>query len=173
MDTFNAIAWLPLCAGVTIAGLVLAFLAFRRRGAAAGMRMTAWALLPMAALLTDALQSLWTIGTTVVGFVTGLVFKPTVWAGVALAGLSVVLFVVSGVMRGRKLSSGRKKPAAETPEAGAGAAGPQAAQKQAQKPAQKSAGAAKPQPAVSQKPASKGDDDFSDIEELLKRRGIS
>ncbi|MEV4799824.1 cellulose synthase [Nonomuraea sp. NPDC049421] len=169
MDTFNAIAWLPLCAGVTIAGLVLAFLAFRRRGAAAGMRVTAWALLPMAALLTDALQSLWTIGTTVVGFVTGLVFKPTVWAGVALAGLSVVLFVASGVMRGRRLSSGRKKPAAETPEAGAGAAGPQAAQK----PAQKSAGAAKPKPAVGQKPASKGDDDFSDIEELLKRRGIS
>jgi hypothetical protein len=169
MDTFNAIAWMPLCAGVTIAGLVLAFLAFRRRGAAAGMRVTAWALLPLAAYLTGALQSLWTIGTTVVGFVTGLVLNPAVWAGVALAGLSVVLFVVSGVMRGRKLSLGRKKPAAGTPEAGAGAAGPQAAQQ----PAQKSAGAAKPRPAVNQKPASKGDDDFSDIEELLKRRGIS
>ncbi|MET8869520.1 cellulose synthase [Nonomuraea sp. NPDC004580] len=169
MDTFNAIAWLPLCAGVTIAGLVLAFLAFRRRGAAAGMRVTAWALLPLAAYLTGALQSLWTIGTTVVGFVTGLVLNPAVWAGVALAGLSVVLFVASGVMRGRKLSSGRKKPAAETPQAGAPEAGRQAARKPAQKPA----GAAKPQPAVSQKPASKGDDDFSDIEELLKRRGIS
>ncbi|WP_344895785.1 cellulose synthase, partial [Nonomuraea antimicrobica] len=111
MDTFNTIAWLPLCAGVSIAGLVLAFLAFRRRGAAAGMRVTAWALLPLAAFLTGALQALWTVGTTVAGFVTGLVFNPGVWAGVALAGLSVVLFVVSGVIRGRKLSAGRKNDA--------------------------------------------------------------
>ncbi|TYB70211.1 cellulose synthase [Nonomuraea sp. PA05] len=172
MGNFEAIAWLPLCAGVTIAGLVLAFLAFRRRGAAAGLRTTAWALLPVAAYLTGALQSLWNIGTTVVGFVTGLVFNPAVWAGVAVAGLSVVLFVVSGVMRGRKLSSGRKKK-------DTGAAKDSGAAAEARQPVRgggqaKAAPAAKPQqPAVAQKPASKGDDDFSDIEELLKRRGIS
>ncbi|NJP91380.1 cellulose synthase [Nonomuraea sp. FMUSA5-5] len=163
MGNFEQIAWLPLCAGVTIAGLALAFLAFRRRGAAAGMRVTAWALLPVAAYLTGALQALWTIGTTVVGFVTSLVFNPAVWAGVAVAGLSVVLFVVSGVMRGRKLSLGRRKKGKDdaAPPAQGAAARPAAA-------------AAKPQkPAVAPKPAAKGDDDFSDIEELLKRRGIS
>ncbi|GAA2207801.1 hypothetical protein GCM10009850_032590 [Nonomuraea monospora] len=176
MGDFQAIAWLPLCAGVTIAGLVLAFLAFRRRGAAAGLRMTAWALLPVAAYLTGALQALWTIGTTVVGFVTSLVFNPAVWAGVAVAGLSVVLFVVSGVMRGRKLSSGRKKKdtdATQRPVQGGQAGGQGGGQGGGQA---KAAPAAKPQqPAVAQKPkpASKGDDDFSDIEELLKRRGIS
>ncbi|WP_043627958.1 hypothetical protein [Nonomuraea candida] len=174
MGNFEAIAWLPLCAGATIAGLVLAFLAFRRRGAAAGLRVTAWALLPVAAYLTDALRSLWTIGATVVGFVTGLVFNPAVWAGVAVAGLSAVLFVVSGVLRGRKLSAGRRKK-------DTGAAEPRPAQGA---PARPAAAGRPQQPAVAQqqppaagkpaaKPAAKADDDFSDIEELLKRRGIS
>ncbi|TMR09580.1 cellulose synthase [Nonomuraea turkmeniaca] len=164
MDMFNQLAslWLPLCAGATIAGLVFSFLAFRRRGAASGMRVAAWALLPMAAYLTGALQMLWTIGTTVVGFITGLVLNPLVWAGVAVAGLSVVLFVVSGVLRGRKLSTGRKKSASDAP-----------AQQPVKPSANKPAVAPKPQPAASAPKTGKGDDDFSDIEELLKRRGIS
>ncbi|MEO3804700.1 cellulose synthase [Nonomuraea sp. B1E8] len=162
--SFDQIAWLPLCAGATIAGLVLSFLAFRRRGAASGLRVAAWALLPVAAYLTDALRSLWTIGVTIVGFVTGLVFNPLVWAGVAVAGLSAVLFVVSGVMRGRKLRivRRRKKPSADAQQE-------QPVQPAANKPAVSS----KPQPAAAAPKAGKGDDDFSDIEELLKRRGIS
>jgi hypothetical protein len=136
---------------------VLSFLAFRRRGAASGLRVAAWALLPVAAYLTGALQALWNIGATAVGFVTGLVLNPLVWAGIVVAGLSAVLFVVSGVLRGRRLSVGRKKTA-DAPR---------------QKPVQPSANtAAAPKPAVAaKKPA--GDDDFSDIEDLLKRRGIS
>ncbi|MFI7422249.1 cellulose synthase [Nonomuraea sp. NPDC049684] len=153
---FNQIAWLPLCAGVTAVGLVLSFLAFRRRGAAAGMRLAAWFLLPVAAYLTGALSALWTIGATAVGFVTGLVLNPMVWAGVAVAGLAAVLFVVSGVMRGRRLSLGRKKKAA--PEPGG------------KPPVQPVAN--KTQPSVAAK-TPKNDDDFSDIEALLKRRGIS
>ncbi|SEU31101.1 cellulose synthase [Nonomuraea wenchangensis] len=166
---FDQIAWFPLCAGATVAGLVLSFLAFRRRGAASGLRVAAWALLPVAAYLTNALPALWTIGTTAVGFVTGLVLNPAVWAGVAVAGLSAVLFVVSGFMRGRRLSAGRKdtgegKGTGETP---------------AQRPAQPggakpAASAAAPKPAVAgRQRKAPADDDFSDIEELLKRRGIS
>jgi hypothetical protein len=166
--TFDQIAWLPLCAGVTIAGLVLSFLTIRRRGAAAGMRVAAWALLPVAAYLTGALQALWTIGTTVVGFVTSLIFNPVVWSGVAVTGLAVVLFVVSGFIRGRKLRLARgEKP-------GKGAEAPAAPQ---QRPvAGQKAGPAAGQPAG--KPAvtaakKNNDDDFSDIEDILKRRGIS
>ncbi|WP_188194023.1 cellulose synthase [Nonomuraea sp. SYSU D8015] len=159
---FTQIAWFPLCAGLTAVGLVLSFLAFRRRGAASGIRVAAWALLPLAAYLTKALQTLWNIGAAVVTFVTSLVFNPTVWAGVAVAGLSAVLFVVSGVMRGRKLSMGRKKTGGDTPAQ-------QPVQPGANKPA---ATAGKPKPAVTAQKAG-GDDDFSDIEELLKRRGIS
>ncbi|MEV0199321.1 cellulose synthase [Nonomuraea sp. NPDC050691] len=163
---FGQIPWLALCAGVTLTGLVLSFLAFRRRGVAAGMRMAAWALLPLAAYLTGALQALWTIGATVVGFVTSLVFNPLVWAGVAVAGVSVVLFVASGVLRGRALSrdgesrkgrKGRQDAATGPAEAPPVAGG---------RPAQ--AG----KPAVEAPAKRKSDDDFSDIEDILRRRGI-
>ncbi|MBB5783817.1 cellulose synthase [Nonomuraea jabiensis] len=154
----NPTVWLPLCAGLTLLGLILSFLAFRRRGAASGMRAAAWALLPAAAYLTGALQTLWTIGATIVGFVTGMVFNPFVWAGVAVAGLSVVLFVASGVMRGRKLASFRKKAPSEAP---------------AVKPSANKAAPKPQQPAVAPKQTAKAEDDFSDIEALLKKRGIS
>ena len=157
---FEQIAWFPLCIGLTAAGLVLSFMAFRRRGAASGLRLLAWALLPLAAYLTGALRALWTIGSTVVGFVANLVFNPMVWAGVAVAGLSVVLFVVSGVLRGRKLR-----------KADAGKPAGQPAAKQTGQGAAQGQTRPQPKPAVEQKKS--GDDDFSDIEELLRRRGIS
>lgn len=161
---YSQIAWFPLCVGLTVAGLVLSFMAFRRRGAASGMRVAAWALLPLAAYLTNALQALWTIGSTLVGFVTSLVFNPLVWAGVAVAGLSVVLFVVSGVLRGRKLAKagGGKKTGEAAAEAPAGRQAPAA------RPAAKQTA----KPAVESKKKS-ADDDFSDIEDILKKRGIS
>ncbi|SDK53207.1 hypothetical protein SAMN05421874_108170 [Nonomuraea maritima] len=166
MDTLNQIA-LPLCGGLAIAGLVLAYMLFRRRGVASGLRATAWALLPVAAYLTGALSALWTIGATVVGFVTNLVLNPMVWAGVALAGLSAVLFIVSGVMRGRRLRKSADPAVAAEAERPAVGAKPQQAPG-----ARPAAGEPKRAQKAGPKQAAK-DDDFSDIEELLKRRGIS
>ncbi len=166
--TFEQIAWLPLCAGVTGVGLVLSFLLMRRRGAAAGLRGVAWSLLPTAAYLTGALPALWQVGTAVVGFFAGMVLSPVVWAGVAVTGLSAVLFLVSGVLRRR---TGGSAPSASSAPSVAGAparpgvtaapaGSPSGAQRQAQ--SRKAAPAAKPA----------ADDDFSDIEAILKRRGI-
>ncbi|GAA3101825.1 cellulose synthase [Streptosporangium carneum] len=172
--SFDQIAWLPLCAGVTGVGLVLSFLLLRRRGAAAGLRGAAWSLLPLAAYLTGALPALWQVGTAVVGFFAGLVLSPLVWAGVAVTALSAVLFLVSGVLRRR----GSPAPAAAGPSvtakpgaaASAGAAGAAGAlpgsRSQPQPQPQPRAGKAAP----AAKPAA--DDDFSDIEAILKRRGI-
>ncbi|MEV7967625.1 cellulose synthase [Sphaerisporangium sp. NPDC088356] len=162
--SFDQIAWFPLCAGLTAIGLVLGFLAFRRRGAAAGLRVAAWSLIPIAAYLTGALPAAWKVGTAVVGFFTGLVFSPTVWAGVAVAGLSVVLFMVSGVLR-------RRRGGAAAPQAPAGQAAPGTAQGAA---AQGAAAPTKPnRRPLPPKSAAPADDDLSDIEEILKRRGIS
>ncbi|MBB2913772.1 hypothetical protein FHS43_005081 [Streptosporangium becharense] len=173
--TFDQIAWLPLCAGVTGAGLVLSFLLLRRRGAAAGLRAAAWSLLPMAAYLTGALPTLWQIGTAIVGFLTGLVFNPFVWAGVALTGLSAVLFVVSGVLRGRRGSAagstGPSAPAVADRKRGEAVTPGTTATQPLPRPSAPAAPAAGRPPA---KPTAKpaADDDFSDIEEILKRRGI-
>ncbi|MBX6384914.1 MAG: cellulose synthase [Microbispora sp.] len=158
--TFEQIAWLPLCAGLTAVGIALSYLAFRRRGAAAGLRATAWSLLPLAAYLTGALRTLWNIGTAVVSFVAGLVLSPAVWAGVILAGLSALLFVVSGTLRGRALSRAR------TARPERGGAGPAAGA--ARQPKAEQRGKTAP-PQIEQSAG----DDFSEIEDILKRRGIS
>jgi hypothetical protein len=49
MSTYNQIAWLPLAGGLTVLGLIGSWLAWRRRGVAAGLRGVAWSLLPLAA----------------------------------------------------------------------------------------------------------------------------
>ncbi|MDH2430692.1 cellulose synthase [Sphaerisporangium sp. TRM90804] len=161
--SYEQIAWLPLCAGVTAAGLVLSFIVLRRRGAGAGLRGAAWSLIPLAAYLTGALPALWQAGTAVAGFVAGLVFSPMVWAGVAVAGLSVLLFMVSGLLRrrGRRAAPAERParaPQPAAPAAGAGAGAPTQPNR-------------RPLPPKQAAPAA--DDDLSDIEEILKRRGIS
>ncbi|MEV5743977.1 cellulose synthase [Microbispora rosea] len=163
--TYNDIAWLPLCAGLTAVGIGLGYLAFRRRGVTAGLRATAWSLLPLAAYLTGALQTLWNIGAAVVGFVTGLVLSPAVWAGVVLAGLSALLFVVSGTLRGRALSRARTAG----PEQGGTAAAPERSGTP-RTATPKTGQTGKAAPRQVEQPAA---DDFSDIEDILKRRGIS
>ncbi|MEV4381536.1 cellulose synthase [Streptosporangium sp. NPDC049644] len=176
--SFNQIAWLPLCAGVTGVGLVLSFLLMRRRGVAAGLRAAAWSLLPVAAFLTGALPTLWQIGTAIIGFLTGLVFNPVVWSGVAVTGLAVLLFLVSGFMRGRRLrAAASSSPLAPTAPAvaAAGPGGRDGAATAATQPLPKRKAA--PAPAsgsAAARPAAKpaADDDFSDIEDILKRRGI-
>ncbi|GII00018.1 cellulose synthase [Planobispora takensis] len=177
--TFEQIPWLALCAGLTGVGLVMSVMLLRRRGAAAGLRMAAWSLLPVAAYLTGALPTLWQIGTAVTGFVTGLVLNPMVWAGVAVAGLSLVLFLVSGVLRGRRLASARAtapaaapaataKPARPAVPSGQGAAGPSGQGTAVTQPLPQRTPGAAPRPGAKKS----DDDDFSDIEAILKRRGI-
>lgn len=168
--TFDQIAWLPLCAGMTGVGLVLSFLLMRRRGAVAGVRGVAWSLLPLAAYLTGALPALWQVGTAVTGFFAGLVLSPTVWAGVAVTGLSALLFLVSGVLRRRRTAGPRAAPVTG---GGAGPGVPAAPGAVAQTRPQVAPQSARSQPrkaAPAAKPAA--DDDFSDIEDILKRRGI-
>ncbi|WP_245928719.1 cellulose synthase [Murinocardiopsis flavida] len=152
-----------LGATLTVAGLLISWIIWRRKGAAAGLRGVAWSLLPLAAGLMGLMTILWRLISDMVGFFAGLVFNPIVWAGVAIAGLAVVLWVASGVMktRGIGVSRGRKAAAADTgPGAAAGA--PAAPQLGAPEPAKQR---------KAQQPAA-ADDDFGDIEELLRKRGI-
>ncbi|WP_344967178.1 cellulose synthase [Salinactinospora qingdaonensis] len=159
-----------LGAALTIVGLLISWVVWRRRGAAAGLRGVAWSLLPLAAGLMGLMTILWGLVTEIVGFFAGLVFNPVVWAGVAVAALAVVLWVVSGVMRARGLGTkGRgAKSAKDTKAASSGGSEATAAGKGADRSQQQLGGAKAPQ----QQGSGSGDEDFGDIEEILRRRGI-
>jgi len=156
MSTYNQIAWFPLCAGLTGLGLVLSWFAFRRRGLRAGLRGVAWSLLPLAAYLTGAIEMIWKMGVAIGDFASSFVFSPEKWAGIAVTGLAIVIFVVSGMMRGRP---GRRTKDVKGQDGQAGAP----AAKKGQAIAARS----------SQAPAATDDDDFSEIEQILRNRGIS
>src|SRR3977135_3641215 len=112
MSTYDKIAWLPLCGGLTGLGLILSYLVMRRRGIGSGLRGAAWSLLPIAAYLTGSIEMFWEMGVAVGDLARGCVFSPRALSGIALAGLSVLLLVVSGPLRRRRVERGQDKPAA-------------------------------------------------------------
>ena len=153
--SYNELPWLPLCGGLTLLGLIASWVVWRRRGAAAGLRGVAWSLLPLAAYLTKAVRMLWQIGSAIGSFASSLILSPQVWAGVAVTGLAVVLFVVSGTLRGRTRKAG--VPSADGP--GRPASPPPGAP-----------GGKALKPAKSKAPAA--DDDLGDVADILRRHGI-
>jgi hypothetical protein len=164
VDGLDSSTWQALGLVLTIAGLAVSAILWSRRGPASGLRGAAWSLLPLAAGLTGVLKLGWEITDSVVSWAARLVFSPVVWLGLVVAGVSMVLFVVSGWMRRRgagggpakQVSGRREDPAGElprrrsTPAATAAPAGPKG-----------STGSK----------ASAGDD-MDEIEEILRRHGI-
>jgi hypothetical protein len=159
---FNDLTLLPFCVGLTLLGLIGSWFAWRRRGLAAGTRGVAWSLLPVSLYLTGLLELVWDVVRSSVSWVTHLIFSPTVWAGAALFGVSVVLYVVSGVARGRSPKAPKeKKPA--SPAGELTATGPAPASATPAKAAKPSKGKAKQQESS----------EFDEIEDILKRHGIN
>lgn len=181
MSTYDKIAWLPLCGGLTGLGLVLSYLAMRRRGIGSGLRGAAWSLLPIAAYLTGSIEMFWKMGVAVGDFAKGFVFSPRVWSGIALAGVAVVLFMLSGPLRRRRVERGQDQRAAQ---AGSGPAGtlarkPAVGGQLATRPAgsMAAAGSAAGSASAPAK-ARKGkrtddDDDLGDVADILRRHGIT
>ena len=146
--------WAALTAALTVVGAIWTWIAFRRRGAANGLRAMGFTLLPAAAWLTGTLEMVVEIAGSVTDWATGLVFDIFTWAGVGLAGLAVVLWVVSGIIRDRQLARGQ-------------ASGSSAATADAPKSRD-----ALPPSAGPRQGRSPIDDEMADIEALLKKRGI-
>jgi hypothetical protein len=124
MSTYDKIAWLPLCGGLTGLGLVLSYLVMRRRGLKSGMRWAAFSLLPLAAYLTGSIQMFWKMGAAVGDFAKGFVFSAEVWSGIALAGLAFVLFVSSGGRQRRRRDQEKRDAGPRAVGTPAGAAAP-------------------------------------------------
>jgi hypothetical protein len=175
---YDDAVWLPICAGLSAVGLVAAFFAFRRRGLASGLRLLGWAAVPMAVYLTGLARLLWTIGFEVGRWIGGFVFSPVVWAGLALFAFTAIALPVAAMIRRRRAGSvsgagdaaggavagdaERGQIEAKAPEVGKKAAKSKSAQpKSAQPKSAQKAGAADPL------------EGMDDVEEILKRRGIS
>lgn len=146
---YDFVTWGAFACVLSALGGALTWRAWRRRGLTAGLRGLAWSLLPVAAWLTGTLHLLANIVADVGDWAVHLVFSPVVWLGIAVAGLAVVLFGVSGAMRARGI--GRRTRAA------GGQLPPQRQQ---------------PSPGRSSGPSSDLED-MEDIEAILRKHGIS
>ncbi len=161
MDSFDSSTWQALGLVLTVVGLLVSVLVWRSRGAAAGLRGVAWSLLPVAAGLTGTLRLLWQIGDSVVSWATRLVFSPVVWLGLATAGVSLMLFALSALMRSRGVGTktGRDTRRVDGEQA------PSLPRERSAKPAAPGRSAKPSKPAV-------GDEDMDDIEAILRKHGI-
>ncbi|HJY01074.1 MAG TPA: cellulose synthase [Streptosporangiaceae bacterium] len=172
MSTYDQIVSLPLCAGLTGLGLVLSYFVMRRRGLGAGLRGAAWSLLPLAAYLTGSIKMFWKIGVSIADFAKGFVFSTEVWAGIAVAALAAVLFVVSGPLRrrqGKRGGRGQDQQAvgAATTRTGGREIAPRTA------PVAGTPSAQTPVKARKGKNVPGDDDDLGDVEDILRRHGIT
>ncbi|MBZ4017362.1 hypothetical protein [Streptomyces purpurogeneiscleroticus] len=165
-----------VCAVLSVAGLGIAALtAFRRRFLAA-TRIAAFALIPIGLVMTG-----------VIDWITGLVFKPTVWAGFGVLALSALLFLVSRAAERRSMSRKERRAAAKAARSGApgadlsAAVGPSAAYGANRTNPSPQQGVTQGRGAEIQPGARSGGrsdarsgdaDDFSDIEAILKKHGI-
>lgn len=158
--------WGALALVLTVLGGGYTWWAYQHRGTAAALRGSALTLLPVAAYLTGTLRLLGQIVDAVVSWATRLVFSPTVWMGVGLAGLSVVLYVIAGFMRDRGKGARphvQSRRAAEPKQTG-------------QRP-KKGRDLPLPEAKSSKSSGSQSgpvlDDDLADVEAILRDRGIS
>ncbi|MER7604564.1 hypothetical protein [Nocardioides sp. NPDC127503] len=146
-------AYLALAAALTVLGGIWTWVAFRRRGLGAGVKAAGWTLLAPAAYLTGLLRAGGRIVDAIADWAARLVFSPTVWIGFGIAALAIVLIFVA-----RLLPTKEKPSRAARKEATAGAAGPAsvAAPKTAKGPV-----------------VDDDDEDMADVNDILKKYGIS
>ena len=183
--SYGSIDWLPLTLGLTIVGVLLSYLTYRRRGLRPAMMVTAWSLLPIAAYLTGATEMLWKIGAAIGQFGTDFVFSPEKWAGIGVTGLAVALFLAAGgrtrrraareARKAARADAARPRPRGRPPRPRSAKAGPtpgtQILPTERQRvPADRATAATSAK--GSRKAAAPDDDDMKDIEDILRKRGI-
>jgi uncharacterized membrane protein (UPF0136 family) len=155
----DSATWQALGLVLTLVGLGVSVLVWRRAGAGRGLQAVALSLLPLAAGLTGVLRLAWEILDSVLRWAARLVFSPVVWLGLVVAVVALVLYLVGGVVRRR--SSRSTAPAGRAELAPGG-----------QDRHESTAGA----PATSRRARRRQDDqvveDQDDIEAILRRHGI-
>jgi hypothetical protein len=151
------VTWGALAFVLTVLGGSYTRWAYQNRGLTAATRGAALTLIPPAAWATGTLKMFTRIGDAIVDWATHLVFSPLVWLGIVLAGVSAMLFGVAGFLHRRELGGAPEK----TPKKPA----KKSVQQTPKQPGALNAPDSRPRPAI--------DDDLSEIEAILKKRGIS
>lgn len=148
---------LPVCISIAVLGLVVAALLWARRRRGRAVQALAVGALPFGLYLTGLLPLVWSGVIELARWAGGLVFNPTVWAGVSLLGLSVVLWVVGGMVARRTPGRARDGELADS---------------KSDKAVTSARPTAKPTKPAKQSAGNSGDDDFDEIEAILRQRGI-
>lgn len=159
---------LPLCVGLTLLGVVITLLTWRRGNKGRVMQGLALALAPVALYFSELLRLLWNGAVALGTWGSRLVFSPVVWTGLSLLGLCLVLWVVGGI-------AARRSP--KKPRRRRGGQGAVSASERPAPPAVTQRSGRRQPAANHQAPARSGstpaaDDDMAEIEALLKSRGI-
>ncbi|MFC9929272.1 hypothetical protein [Streptomyces sp. NPDC127190] len=139
-----------VCSAVSAAGLGIAVVTAYRKRFLAAARIAAYALVPVALVMTG-----------VVGWLADTAFSPTAWAGFGVLGAAWLLFAGTRAVERRRGGTRAERKAAKA------AAGRAAMAPGASAP---SLGGASGTGSAAQGPGAA--DDFSDIEAILKKRGI-
>ena len=171
MSTYDKIAWLPLSGGLTGLGLVLSYLVMRRRGLGSGLRGAAISLLPLAAYLTGAIKMFWQMGVAIGDFAKGFAFSVQVWSGLAVTGVAVLLYFVSGPLRRRSVKRSKDGKAVGPDGSAAKVPAVTGGGQLATRPS--AVGTTAPVKARKRKDPGDDDDDLGDVEDILRRHGIS
>lgn len=146
-----------VCSAVSAAGLgIAAVTAYRRRFLTAA-RIAAYSLVPVGLVMTGIVE--WLADTA---------FSPVAWAGFAVLGVSWVLFMTTRTVERRRGGTRKERKEARA-AARRDAVAPEAS---APSLTQGSRPASQPRPTSRPAGTSRGEDDFSDIEAILKKHGI-
>lgn len=140
----DLVLWMPWALLLSAVTAGLAVRSMRRGQSLNALRWAGWAFVPPALLLTGTLRLAGRVSTAVLNWSAALAFNPLMWSGVVLAGIAVVLLGTARVLQARRPSVEQPSPA---------------------KPLRSGSHRA---PATRE-----ADDDLADIEEILRRRGIS
>ncbi|MFF5446744.1 hypothetical protein [Streptomyces sp. NPDC012888] len=136
-----------ICSAVSAAGLGIAAITAYRRRFLAATRIAAYSLVPVGLVLTGAVE-----------WLSGVVFDPAVWAGLGLLGLAWLLLLTTRAVERRGRGRGGKAP--------------EAVAKGAPQPRAVAPTASDPRPPAKPRGRAAAEDDFSDIEAILKKHGI-